>query len=231
MSPNYYQNKLNQIEKLASEKRFEEAYKLVREELDLPYVPWKYEQFFRRWNDFLVRELKQLSPDQKATIMSQEEFCQSLASQDAQKIALALQSARHINLHPIQDQVKNWISQADPANRLAKIILMDELARQKIGGQVVFENQKVDLAKFDQYFDASFYTEVLEEFDKLSTQNPSLQKLAVQNFKNYLLANFPQSVQRPNLAKAIVRVTQKMLGAKVDLTTEEKLILKQIKEF
>ena len=101
---NYYEQKLKEIEKLKNTD-CSKAFSLLIEELKMPYIPQKYETAFHQ----LYKEIKPLLNEQNVSAkqINHGTILSFLNSNEYDKIAIAIDNLKNINLHKITNELQN----------------------------------------------------------------------------------------------------------------------------
>lgn len=139
---NYYDETIIKIRSLIDTSQFDEAERLIRNELDLPYVPKDFEI---ELNDLLMKIRKTKQPSS----LSDEQIEQYLYMDDQHQI-VAVDDLNRKNLRDYYELCNDYLQKGTFSN--AKVLLIDSLIRQEInkefsyikdGKMIVFNPSKI----------------------------------------------------------------------------------------
>lgn len=121
----YYEELIEKVELLINEAKFEEAYQIVAEELELPFIEKKYE-------DKLIAYYNELKPHvMKANPKSfDEEDIDALLHGSLDEVFLAIEQLRKSNIRNHLDAIQDYLD--DSPNFLAKAYLIEAMMEQNV---------------------------------------------------------------------------------------------------
>ncbi|AHI52699.1 DUF3196 family protein [Spiroplasma culicicola] len=231
MENNYYQEIIEKINNLIQEGEYEQAMNLVRDELNVPYVPFDFENQLEEisWkiNGLLSQNVDNSylnwNLDKVSEIMTQ--------SLDQQLHLVAFDALRGLNARKLLDQIKAYFLNVDIKNEYKTFLLM-VLIEQKM--DEIFEIKKGDLtirinpATFDLKESQKFLKELEHILENaIYDINPSLHTVCIQVANTYYYNIFPD-FRMPDysineIAGAIAIYSQKALGLEIDDEINQKI--------
>ena len=107
--------------------------------------------------------------------------------------------------------------------------MFEAMAEQNIDINIKFDEYVINPKKFGSIFAQTSVINIFREIENATHKKPFLTKLVFQNFKAYLLANYPKVEFSNNLVQTLIKVTEYMLDSNKKLTNIEKNIYEQIK--
>lgn len=210
---NYYDEKLLQIKKLMKKDK-SKALSIINKELDMPYIPEKYEASFISLADELKFELNKDSNEQQ---LPKEKIINYLFSDDKFKIAAAIDSLRNINVRTILKDIEKWLflNSADP---VGQAIIYEILVEQEIDKLISFGNIQINPFKNGEIMKQK---EIEKSFKKIlnSNETPQIQESSIEELKFYILKTFPNFPESGNLlASELMTVVKSLLENKNDFS-------------
>ena len=186
---NYYDEILAKIKGLIDQKEYEEAKRLILNELDMPYVPKDIETALHE----LLDEVK--VNDTKREYISDEQIEEMLEC-DAQHQLMAVTELDHRNLRDYIDLCEKYLKGNGYVN--AKALLIDSLTRQAIdysflytdGERSLFFNPK-DLIPADE---TEFFKKTLYYLQEDLMKEPSKLQMAQQLLYKEVLLALPETI-------------------------------------
>ncbi|MBQ0035331.1 MAG: DUF3196 family protein [Firmicutes bacterium] len=199
---NYYQDIINKITKLIENENFDEANKLIDEELNVPYVPKEY-----------LDQLEQLQAQVKAVTFVYksltDEDIEKYLFMDAEHQLIAVNELNKKNLREYIDLCNKYLSSNGFKN--AKVLLVDSLINQEIGEDIKYIDSGMEYEFIPKYVMpieiSGGFKKALKLIDDEFMKEPSMNKLARDLlYKECLMAlpvNYEES-EAPILAKNII---------------------------
>ena len=198
---NYYDEILDRINELIEKGDKDNAVRMIKNELDMPYVP-------RDLEEKLSELLRRLDDEEHKRPYVSDEQIESFLFKDEQHQLLAVSALDKKNLRNEIPLCKRFLASKGSAN--AKALLIDSLIRQEIDHQFLYEDDKRQLFFNPKELQEVTKTECFIGTNKRLTEyylkEPSKLKLAQQLLYKELLLFLPQIVDRKeskNLAKKI----------------------------
>lgn len=227
---NYYEEKIDQIQNLLKNGKYEEASKTVVEELNMPYIPSQYEQIFNDFNEKIIYMQHKL--DKPLSAMSRNEVLSFLFSGEEEKEKIALEMLPEQNLRYMKVELKKAIESWGDDKNIEKAFIFEALVDQEIDIEIEFKKGKKmnPIRDYDVIanVEVSFAMSCLEE---IFNKEPSLLEIAKAEFERYLLLSYPLEVKNgKELAFEIAQVVKFMFNANVDLSTAEHLIYQTLQQ-
>lgn len=172
---NYYDETVIRIEDLIRDGRYEDAKRLILNELDLPYVPKDFEEKMKE----LLSDLKDHEYHASAISIDQiEDFLNS----DDQHQLIAVQQLDRLNLREHIGMCESFLKSTGLLN--AKVLLIDSLIRQQIDHHFVFKDKDreiiFDPAELEPVTESDGYKRALECLQELFMKEPSMLRLSEQ---------------------------------------------------
>jgi hypothetical protein len=204
----YYQNKISEINKLIKVD-LDQAYHLLLIELNMPYIPKKYEREFGELELKIKNSAKQKEVNYQ---MSPYDIFEIIQDVKSIKIGIALEQLKNLNLQSFILEIKSFFKTNQSS--AIKAIVYEYLVSQKIDHPFIINEIKINpinkgsIVQSDEYQKAYLYIQ-----NKI-INNPSLAEVAIKVLEVYALNLFPAFVDQGNLGKLIEYLSRKMLGLK-----------------
>lgn len=227
---NYYDEKINQIQNLLKNGKYEEASKSVVEELNMPYIPSQYEEIFNEFNDRIKYMQNKL--EKPLSAMTRDEIIAFLFSGESEKETIALEMLPEQNLRYMKIELKKAIESWGEEKNIEKAFIFEALVEQEVDIEIEFKKGK-KMNPINDYdildnVEVSFAMSYLEDIFK---KEPSLIEVAQAEFERYLLLCYPLEVKDgKELALEVAQVVKFMFNANVDLSTSEHLIYQTLQQ-
>ncbi|MCP4336342.1 MAG: hypothetical protein GY679_00645 [Mycoplasma sp.] len=205
----YYSEKIKEIKELIKDNP-KLAFQKLQEELNMPYIPEKYEKKF-------YSLLKNVKSDSLINIkinneLSKEEVIEILKNGDSVKINLALSKLRDLNINSILKDIHKIIK-SKKISVIIKSIIYEYCVEQNIDHIFEWNNMKINPLKIGSIINLDIYKSTIKFIDKTIIQNPSLKDVAFQNLELYILNSFPEIINSSyNLGPAIVQIAHELMG-------------------
>ena len=214
MSENYYDEILAEIRKFTTEENWEEAARLLEQELSMPYVP-----------SGVLRELEQLSDTVKShlvkekpnTLIKPDELLEYLTS-DTESAFAALETLRNGNIRRYYDPIQKYLL-LEKGDNLLKALLLELCALQQVSVPLFVKRN----GKMEEYTPSELKpvmeSEILPETvdllrDYLENDNPSFLEQCLQVLVQYLYSIYPEKAELTarELALAIIKYVFRAYG-------------------
>lgn len=180
---NYYTETIAKIQQLISQNELTEAYRLVKNELSLIYVPKIYEDEFKKLEEQIVMILGQ---DQTKKIhFTTEETLEIILKNDSNFIAYALSNLINLNLLPYTKELQD-IFNAKISNSI-KGIVYNVLAMQKQDFNYSINNNILNPLSLGVVSDKKEYKDFLDQIKNLFDKDVTLTSAATELLHQYLL--------------------------------------------
>lgn len=200
---NYYQEIIEKIKKLIEECNYDDAKKIIDDELSVPYVPKDIQD-----------ELENLSNIVKSNTFSfkslTDEDIEKYLFMDSEHQLLAVNELNKRNLRDYVELCNNYLCTDGFKN--AKVLLIDSLINQEIGEEIKYLDSGLEYNYIPKYVIpiemSSGFKKALELIDKEFMKEPSMNILARDLlYKECLMAlpiNYEES-EAPSLANNIIK--------------------------
>lgn len=181
---------------------FEEAIRILIEELSMPYIPYEYEIMFNTAYDevLLEKQEAQYQVESKNQIFSIEEIAQILKNKECNEdlMYMALDQLQQLNIRMILNVVRDYL--LDPSKHFfAKTLLLEILIDQQV-------DEELEVEKLGQYYSVNPYymplvlsqdvyqgtVKYLQNY--LEDDNPSLYEQCVEFLEFALYALYPREI-------------------------------------
>ncbi len=179
---------------------FEEAIRILIEELSMPYIPYEYEMMFNTAYDevLLEKQEAQYTVESKNQIFSIEEIAQILKNKECNEdlMYMALDQLQQLNVRMIMNVVRDYL--LDPQKHFfAKTLLIEILIDQQV-------DEELEVYKLGQYYSINpiYMAHVLEQDcyngiirylqNYLEDENPALFEQCVEFLEFVLFALYPK---------------------------------------
>lgn len=179
---------------------FEEAIRILIEELSMPYIPYEYEMMFNTAYDevLLEKQEAQFVLESKNQIFSIEEISQILKNKECNEdlMYMALDQLQQLNVRMIMNVVRDYL--IDPTKHFfAKTLLIEILIDQQV-------DEELEVEKLGQYYQINpIYMPLVLQQDAyqgvirylqnyLEDENPVLFEQCVEFLEFMLYATYPK---------------------------------------
>ncbi len=226
---NFYELKLIEIKNLLANNKIDQVLKILDEELSLSYIPLEYEEIFSKLWIEINNQKKQQENLEKH--LSSEQFIDYLFANDNKKLIKAISVIEEINLKPLKKILKKWIEDSKNDNWIAKVYMIEAMAAQEINIDLIYNQKLINPQKFGSIFEKTQVINIFHEINDQVHKKNYLKNFAFQNFKTFLLINYPNIQFSKNISKILIKITESMFNDQIKLTKQELIIFNQIKNF
>ncbi len=181
---------------------FEEAIRILIEELSMPYIPYEYEMMFNTAYDEVLLEKQEAlyQVESKNQIFSIEEIAQILKNKECNDdlMYMALDQLQQLNIRMILNVVRDYL--IDPSKHFfAKTLLLEILIDQQV-------DEELEIEKLGQYYSINpYYMPLVLQQDcyqgtikylqnYLEDENPALYEQCVEFLEFVLYAIYPKEL-------------------------------------
>lgn len=208
---------------------YDEAAKLLEEELSQSYIPLKWEEKYKKLYKEVVIKNK---AESNRKMLSDDKLEEHLFAKDELENFIAVDYIKNSNARMHLDTIKDFLSNEENSYKI-KSILFEILIEQGI-------NEELAIAKFGEThvanpknFVPNEQTKVLREIEDLAFElanNASLANFAKELYVHYYVHYFPVIENSTSLYRAIIYVAALMVNEEIELslTKEDKQKLKII---
>lgn len=214
MNDNYYENLLNDINKAIAAGKYQDANKLIEDEMAMPYVPLEVlkqlENLHKETQSQLIREKPQ-------TVMNSEELKKALCS-DSESAYGALKSLHNSNIRNYMDVIEECLSDKS-IHHLIKAMLLELLIEQKVDKKVRFVDERQDIvintADLPSALKQNSLMLILEKLNELVSKNPSFLQQCQMVAINAAYDRYPQLISDDECDKytfSIIRYVYRSYG-------------------
>lgn len=207
---NYYDECFQKIEQLIQDEKYQEAIRLISEELSMPYVPMDVENKLREY-------LVQCPKPSAHRDLSDEEIEEWLFLDETHQL-LAVQSLSKRNIRSFMDLVKDVFM--NTTSDLVRIALLEQCILQQVQDECQMRVHGLDFTFIPAYLELPHESdgvikagEYLEEW--LINENPSLLDICHQSLIKEAYLRLPLSVDEDEsleLAVSILRYISQLMG-------------------
>ena len=223
MNTNFYEEKLKEVDLLIKDNKLLEATAILKEELSMPYVPEKYEKQFRKIFDETMFAL--LSDNGSHKSINIEELL-SMLNKDEESQSIALELLKNHNLRPVASTLKARIESWTKEESLKRAFLFELLADQEINIDINIDGVNVNPQK-NSILNNNEVIKGLKNIPTLVEKSPQLLEPTVNEFRRYLLLNFPNEITNgEELSINIFNIIKHLLNNEFSLSEKEMKILK-----
>lgn len=217
---NYYWLIKYKIESLIELSLFEDALKVVQEELKMPYIPKDYIEYFETLGTQLNNQAKLKLKKDYFKNLSNEEFSDLLLTEkDETNLLVLVEQFNHRNARALLTTIDKFIDLDYIANYI-KMALIEILHDQAIDHEFVFNHLgnkvKVNPVKVEPLFEQDVFKKSIKMIDDYSNSITISQKEITYELLISFLANeFPLSLPLnyyPSLVAAALVVSSEMLS-------------------
>ena len=222
MNTNFYEEKLEEVNLLIKNNQLLKVVDILKEELNMPYVPAKYEVQFKK---ILDETIFKLMDDKGSNTMVNIEDVLSMLNKDEESQAVALELLKGHNLRPVASVLKARIESWDQKDNLKRSFLFEMLAEQEINIDVSIDGSILNPSK-NSILENIEVVKGLKMIPSLVEKTPQLLEPTIGEYRRYLLLNFPNKIQDgEQLARNIFNIINHMFNQENSLTNEEVKIL------
>lgn len=207
MPDNYYDELLKSVNRAMAEENYQQASRLIDDELAMPYVP----ETVMGQLESLKRDLAgKLTAEKRQVIMSPEEVYESLFS-DSESAYLALNYLKKANIRQYLGVIKDYLGSED-GNEMISSLLLELCHDQQIHDELTVlkrgKIQKVIPAELGNVLDDRGFQDSWQFLrDLLENDNPSFLQQCQQVLIQYAYKRYPEPLDNSNgrLALGVVR--------------------------
>ncbi len=206
----YYEEVVEEIKKLIKTNP-DAAIDKLAEELNMPYIPKKYEKQFEE----LLFELKgKITKDSINNELSKQQVIDILKNNDEIMLPLALAKLRELNLKAFLKELVPLFENNIISN-IALSFIYECLVDQEINIDINWNNQKINPIKIGSIIKTKPYIDAKKTLQKNIEQNPSLLDVAEKLLELYSLLTFPSfKDEKEGLGNIILEISQESMGLK-----------------
>ncbi len=221
MKKTYYNEILIDIRNLINSKKYNEAYKKLENELNIPYIPIEYE---KKMKDIFF-ELKPLIKRNKNFIFNDIDFIkkQLLKPKNEEIKYLILEKLKEFNINNLLNEIKIlFLSNTFSDYLKTKILFILKSQKINIDFKIKkkFENFVINPQNCIDFFENNDVNDILKYLeDRIYSENPSLFEVCIsilERFYYFLYPNFCKEYDSIDLANAIIISAYKMQFINLD---------------
>lgn len=232
MSKNYYEELIEKIEELISKKENQEALKLIKDELSLPYIPKIYEDKIYHYYNLLNNEDEQET--KKNNYFSRDEILSMLnnfKNYDLDFLISITSLFDQYNWKGFEDQIETIFNFNDLDNKI-KSLIYNCLVTHEINYDFQINSFKINPFKNKTIFETEYSLKNIYKIKKTKVDNPSITEISQKIFFLYLMNLFPKSLffVYEDVSSIFIKIANIMIGNldQNSLNKEEKQIFKTI---
>lgn len=232
MSKNYYEELIEKIEELISKKENQEALKLIKDELSLPYIPKIYEDKIYHYYNLLNNEDEQET--KKNNYFSRDEILSMLnnfKNYDLDFLISITSLFDQYNWKGFEDQIETILNFNDLDNKI-KSLIYNCLVTHEINYDFQINSFKINPFKNKTIFETEYSLKNIYKIKKTKVDNPSITEISKKIFFLYLMNLFPKSLffVYEDVSSIFIKIANIMIGNldQNSLNKEEKQIFKTI---
>jgi len=214
MSDNYYENLLNNIKTAMTAGKYQDANKLIEDEMSMPYVPL---DVLRQLEELHKETQSQLIREKPLTVMTSEELKKALCS-DSEGAFGALKSLHNSNIRNYLDIVEECLKD-QKIHHLIKAMLLELLIEQNVQTTVRFVDERQDLtintADLPSALKQKSLMMILDKLNELVSKNPSFLQQCQMVAINAAYDRYPQLINEDECDKytfSIIRYVYRSYG-------------------
>lgn len=206
---NYYDEILKQIEKLINDKDYDEAYRIIKNELNMPYIPSDIEQSLLNYYK-IVKSLQN-----SFNLLTDDDLCGYLKG-DAEHQLIACNELHNKNLRDYIDVCDEYLKSNGFIN--SKALLIDSLIKQEIdydfsyvnnGSLIVFNPKKMQNIE-----DTDGFIEANSILDEYYLKDPSKLHLAKELVYKKAILSLPNTINGREVADIVIKYINSAFSAK-----------------
>ena len=214
MSKNYYEELIEKIEELISKKENQEALKLIKDELSLPYIPKIYEDKIYHYYNLLNNEDEQET--KKNNYFSRDEILSMLnnfKNYDLDFLISITSLFDQYNWKGFEDQIETILNFNDLDNKI-KSLIYNCLVTHEINYDFQINNLKINPFKNKTLFETEYSLKNIYKIKKTKVDNPSITEISQKIFFLYLMNLFPKSLffVYEDVSSIFIKIANIMIG-------------------
>ena len=198
---NYYDETIDKIKNLIDQKEYEEAKRLILNELDLPYVPKDFED---KLNELLL-QVKQ--DTYKPLSLSDEEIINYLNMDESHQL-IGVDALNRRNLRDYIDICENYLSKPNYAN--SKALLIDSLISQQIDHEFIYKDDNREVSfnpiKILPVEENDTYIECYKRIQDIYMKEPSIIIMANQLLYKEFMMKLPETFNKEDIDTIINKI-------------------------
>ena len=201
---NYYEEILKEIKEDIDEGKYEEAKRLIDNELSISYIPRDVEKQLHELLDKIKAETfvpKTLSDEQIESYLQMDEVHQ----------LMAVQHLNRKNLRNYIDLCQNYLSNDGYIN--AKVLLIDSLIHQEINYDFSYGNKTFNPSKITKAEESDGFLSGLQSIRERFMKDPSMMRMGEQLLYKEVLMALPSTLSHEEGIKAADKITDYILKA------------------
>ncbi|AKX34410.1 hypothetical protein SLITO_v1c07910 [Spiroplasma litorale] len=191
---NYYEEVTKKLSTLIDKNNFDDALKIINEELLAPYIPEKFEKYLLNWNNYIKEHIQQ--NQNKLVSWSLERVVNVMNDvSDQQSHLIAFDFLRELNARKIIEDIKKYLIKSVNIDENKTFLLMI-LIEQKIDMEFLVNKNKFSFslnpAKFNVVETQTLLKSIELQLEKtIYHYNPSLYNIALSILNSYYYLKFP----------------------------------------
>ncbi len=213
---NFYEEKIKEIKDLINKGEKTKATSLLKDELNMPYIPRKYESQFLDLRDKLISP----KDNSKETLMTQDEALTALYSDDEVSKVIAISNMKKMNIRSFIDQVIKWIETSSESERVLVANLYELLVEQEIDVDIKIDSIKLNPLKSEDPLKSEYIEMTLNSIEKKEIDEIIWKEHAIDQTMLYVLKSFPKKLEK-DISSQILNIVAYLFG-EGKLTKEEK---------
>ncbi len=218
MKQDYYAEIIKEIKELIQTNPTEAAKKL-EVELNMPYIPERYESTFIN----LLEELK-FKIKQDANVnneLSRDDVLEILISNDSVKMPMAIAKLKDLNLRSIVDDIHKIILK-DTTPNMIKTIIYEYCVEQDIDHNFEWSGKVINPKIVGSVVALKTYLNTYVGIERLILKNPSLEHVAKSLLELYSLNTFPEFIdESEGLENIIVSIAYESMNIPSMISVDE----------
>ncbi len=227
---NYYEELMEKINEAVNNNNFEEAFRIVNEELNAPYVPHDFEEQLEKMHTQLMEKLN--LKDNNYSNWNTDKVLEIMSKKMDQDVHLmAFDALRGLNARLIIDEIKDYLLDKEIKPEYKTFLVM-VLIEQSIDQEIVIEKNNQSISINPSKFKLNDAQDILRDIELKIEQvvydvNPSLFAICQHIANTYFYNKFPmltfENFTLNDLAMAIITKASNSLGLELDEQLELKL--------
>ncbi|NQX84023.1 MAG: hypothetical protein HRS57_02395 [Mycoplasmataceae bacterium] len=193
---NFYEETYQKIVDLIFENKYEEAIKILDEELSMPYIPSEYESKFviqrNKIDSILNKDSKKSSDRLSFSYIS--DFFYDGNLEDIEKLDFCITNLNYLNLRNNIDEVKEFFN-LDRLPNWVKADIFLILANQKIEISTTLNNNEISTKDYMKFEEQSFQTNI-KDILKNKEDDKIIQETSIKLFDFYVKNIFPEKIEK-----------------------------------
>ena len=219
----YYDTMVDKVKNLMQEENYNEAYLILKEELNMPYIPYTHEERLQK----MFLECKQELNIEKRSLKYQQEDIETLLFGSVDEACIACEILKGSNVRNYLDIIEAYLK--DAPNYLIRTLLVETLMEQDITDEIQLNYEGL-MVEFKPTYVLRIQerNETKQMIQKLSdyfeNDNPTFFQMCVDSLMKELYLKLPFSIDEDELDYLLYAIIEYVYRANSDEETMKHFI-------